>query len=135
MSLLTRCWNPYFGTLDAVTTFYPVLRKCFRQVALLGELLARFLGHLRACTAALAPAGGMGATTGGALAGWHRAAAVCVQALSLLAERVADQPTALRIAGLLLPLTLELDPVGDAVPMHRAVRAALGRLSALSVFL
>jgi hypothetical protein len=87
-------------------------------VALLGELLARFQGHLQVCTVAPAAAGAAGATTGGALAGWHRATAICVQALSLLAERVADQATALQIAELLLPLTLELDPVGDAVPMH-----------------
>ena len=28
-SLLTSCWNPYFGTLEVVTTFYPILRNCF----------------------------------------------------------------------------------------------------------
>ena len=33
------------------------------------------------------------------------------QAVSLLAERVQDEPTALSIAGLLLPLTTTLDPV------------------------
>eukprot|EP01051_Picozoa_sp_SAG22_P009593 SAG22_NODE_809_length_7067_cov_5.261768_1_plen_385_part_10 len=105
-------------------------------VELLGELLADWLAKLRAECALVAAGGDSGGTTG-RLAGWHRATAIAVQALSLLAERVlvpvvppgpchqeaaavaADSdPLALqlRIGELLLPLTVELDPIGDTVP-------------------
>ena len=52
-----------------------------------------------------------------AIATWHRAVAACVQALSVVAEHTAnrDEELALRIAHLLLPLTLEPDPLA-AIP-------------------
>ena len=78
---------------------------------LLGDLLLpQWMGNLRECIAdsPSLPADGKI----GAVAAWHRAVAVCVHALGVLAERAIDEPTALRIAKLLLPLTLELDPIG-----------------------
>jgi hypothetical protein len=86
----------------------------------LAPLLAQWLQNLHdACAADPPPAGPMNADGGiSMLAAWHRASAVSVQALSLLAERVdaGDEDTSLRIAGLLLPLTQSLDPLGGKVP-------------------
>ena len=79
----------------------------------LTALLERWHANLRACIAD-PPATANGRPN--ALAYWHRAVAICVQAVSLLAERCADESVCLAIAGVLLPLTLELDPIGDRVP-------------------
>ena len=55
----------------------------------------------------------------GPLAAWHRGVSVCVHALAMLAGRAdKDAATTMRLARLLLPWTLQPDPIGDSCPQE-----------------